>query len=100
MSDPHPVPLDGSPDPLAVAGEEGWQETLRFPEGLLGFESCRHFTLLSSHALTPLQLLHANDGPAASFLVVDPRLVLPAYRCVLKPRDRARMGFPADNALI
>jgi flagellar assembly factor FliW len=71
-----------------------------FAEGLPGFEQTRKFVLLSSPELAPLHLLHHVEGPAASFLAVDPRLVLPSYRTVLGAGDRARLGVADDSSLL
>jgi flagellar assembly factor FliW len=68
------------------------REVIRFAHGLPGFESCRGFVLMAADALGPIQCLKAVEGPAASFLVVDPRRVLPEYRCALSDVDRARLG--------
>jgi flagellar assembly factor FliW len=73
------------------------RDLLTFPEGLPGFEACRRFLLLSSPDTAPLRCLHAVDGPAASFLVLDPKVVLPHYRCVLSATDQKRIGA-ADGA--
>jgi flagellar assembly factor FliW len=73
---------------------------IEFADGLPGFEHTRKFVLLSSPELAPLHLLHHVDGPAASFLAVDPRLVLPAYRAVLGATDRARLGAADDDSLL
>ena len=40
------------------------------------------------------------DGPAASFLAVDPRVVLPAYRAELGAADRLRLGAAEDQQLL
>lgn len=69
---------------------------ISFPVGLPGFEQCRTFALLYSPDAAPLQCLHAVSGPPASFLVLDPRLVLPEYRCALSESDRARLGVGED----
>jgi flagellar assembly factor FliW len=75
-------------------------DALSFPHGLPGFEQCRQFVLLSAEDLHPLQCLHAVAGPPASFLVIDPRVVWPRYRCVLRDADRARLGASADTPLV
>lgn len=67
-----------------------------FPAGLPGFEQCRQFAILSSSDAAPLQCLHAVGGPPASFLALDPRLVLPEYRCVLGVTDRTRLSVGDD----
>ena len=76
------------------------RSVIEFAEGLPGFEQTRRFVLLSSPELAPLHLLHHVEGPAASFLAVDPRIVLPSYRTVLGANDRARLGAGDDSALL
>ena len=76
------------------------QSVIDFAEGLPGFEQTRRFVLLSSPELAPLHLLHHVEGPAASFLAVDPRVVLPSYRAVLAAADRARLGAVDDESLL
>jgi flagellar assembly factor FliW len=76
------------------------RDMLSFPEGLPGFEQCRRFVLLSSLPMAPLQCLHAVDGPAATFLAIDPRLVLDNYRCTLTPADRLRLGATENTPLV
>jgi flagellar assembly factor FliW len=73
---------------------------ISFPVGLPGFEPCRTFALLYSPQAAPLQCLHAVSGPPASFLVLDPRVVLPDYRCVLSAADRARLGADEDVSTV
>jgi flagellar assembly factor FliW len=76
------------------------RDVVHFADGLPGFEQTRKFVLLSSPELAPLHVLHHVDGPAASFLAVDPRVVLPDYRTVLSATDRIRLGGGDDNALL
>ena len=54
--------------------------------------------LAQSPDIVPCQVLHAIEGPAASFLVIDPRLALPQYRSVLSQTDLMRLG--ADDATV
>jgi flagellar assembly factor FliW len=67
------------------------QDIVCFPFGLPGFEACRGFALFKAEA-APFQWLTSVDGPAASFLTVDPKLVLPSYRFALSAHDLARLG--------
>ena len=76
------------------------RDVLNFPDGLPGFEQCHRFVVLSSTTMAPLQCLHAVDGPSATFLSVDPRLVLTKYRCVLGPGDLARLGADDKTLLL
>lgn len=73
---------------------------IHFGDGLPGFEATRDFVLLSSPEIAPLHLLHHLGSPAASFLAVDPRLVLAGYRAVLSAGDRQRIGAGEDAALV
>jgi flagellar assembly factor FliW len=73
---------------------------LSFPTGLPGFELCRHFVLLSSMDAAPLQCLMSVDGPPATFLALDPRLVVPDYRCVLAASDHERLGAGDNEPLL
>ena len=82
-------------DPDASLGE-----SLEFPEGLPGFEACRHFALVPSGPIAPLQFLHAIDGPPAAFLTIDPALVLRGYRREIRDRDRARLGCEDEAKLL
>ena len=76
------------------------RSVIHFGDGLPGFEQNRRFVLLSSPELAPLHVLHHLDGPAASFLAVDPRVVLPAYRTVLSAGDLLRLGADESAPLV
>ncbi|HVC21287.1 MAG TPA: flagellar assembly protein FliW [Vicinamibacterales bacterium] len=76
------------------------RDVLLFPDGLPGFEQCRHFVVLSDLAGGPLYCLHAIDGADASFLAVDPRIVLPTYRCELGAADRRRLHADEQTSLL
>jgi flagellar assembly factor FliW len=73
---------------------------ITFPEGLPGFERCRRFVLLRHSGASLLTCLHAVDGPMASFLAVDPRHVLPHYRCELSETHRFRLGAGSHVPLV
>jgi flagellar assembly factor FliW len=75
-------------------------DAIRFPHGLPGFERCRGFVLMTSEGLGPVQCLKSVEGPSASFLVIDPRVVLPDYRCELSEMDRARLGVQEQDTLL
>jgi flagellar assembly factor FliW len=76
------------------------QDRVRFPSGIPGFEDCREFVLVSPGDLGSLSCLQSLEGPPASFLVVDPRRVLPHYRCLLGTTDLMRLGATADTVLL
>lgn len=71
-----------------------------FPQGVPGFERCRSFAILTSPAAAPLQCLHAVDGVPATFLALDPRLVMPEYRCQLGDTDAVRLQSTDPASLL
>jgi flagellar assembly factor FliW len=75
-------------------------QVVTFPSGVPGFEECRRFVVLSAPDIAPMQCLHAVEGPATSFLVVDPRQVIPTYRAVLTQTDLMRLGATETTALL
>jgi flagellar assembly factor FliW len=75
------------------------RDVILFPSGVPGFEESRRFVLISSPEFQPLSCLQSIDE-AVSFFVVDPRRVLPDYRCVLSQTDLMRLGATFDTVLL
>ena len=75
-------------------------EVISFPKGLPGFEACRSFVLIAPEGETVVQCLRSVDGPAASFLVIDPRKAMTGYRCELSNGDRDRLQASTDAPLL
>ena len=75
-------------------------QVIAFPSGVPGFEECRRFVVLSAPDLGPMQCLHAVEGPPTSFLVIDPRHVVPQYRAALSQTDLMRLCAGGDTALL
>jgi len=80
--------------------ESDSRNLLSFPAGLPGFEQCHRFVLLASIEAAPLQVLMSVDGPPASFLAIEPRIVLPTYRCVLSASDRQRLAVAESDTVL
>jgi flagellar assembly factor FliW len=89
-----------TPAHAAVETEITVSEAVTFPDGIPGFEACRHWVVMAADAATPLRRLHAIDGTDASFLAIDPRSVLEGYRCELSAADRLRLGAREDEPLL
>ncbi|MEW6321199.1 MAG: flagellar assembly protein FliW [Acidobacteriota bacterium] len=100
---PHPTVADDVPVHVQTrfgAFDVRARDMVSFPEGLPGFEQCRNFVVLTAEHIAPFQGLHAVDGPPASFLTIDPRRVMPAYRCQLSRHDQQRLSAGADTVLL
>jgi len=80
--------------------EAAGDSIVAFPDGLPGFEQCRRFVVLRQAGATPFVCLHAIDGPGAAFLAIDPRRVVPQYRCTLADADRLRLGAGPATTLL
>ena len=76
---------------VSIAEAAPTPDVIRFPKGIPGFEACRGFVLMTQEEDNGLRFLKSAEGPAASFLVIDPRRVLPGYRCDLSDGDRERL---------
>src|SRR5215510_2929346 len=93
------APLDQ--EPMSDDVREGLaRNAVAFPDGIPGFETCRHFVLLSAESLAPLQRLESIEGPPAAFLGIDPRLVMANYRCSLSATDMRALEADADSTLL
>jgi flagellar assembly factor FliW len=97
MSSAASVPADS---PTTTVPVQLSRNAIEFPDGIPGFETCRRFVLLASDAIAPLQRLEAIDGPAAAFIGLDPRLILPTYRCRLSAHDLRSLGADAETTLL
>jgi flagellar assembly factor FliW len=76
------------------------RDVITFPDGLPGYEGLRQFVLLDVDETAPLRVLHAVNAPEPCFLVVDPKTVLPGYRCEIAAADRLRLGAADDGVLL
>lgn len=72
---------------------------MSLPEGLIGCEMWQTFTLEMNAELAPLMLLHCQDQENLSFIVADPRIVVPDYRLQLAPGDWEALGQPSPDML-
>lgn len=72
---------------------------LFFPEGLVGCADWQRFTLEQSPEMAPLALLHSQDQPGLSLIVVDPWLIDPAYTPTLAEVDRVALAVNDDADL-
>lgn len=63
------------------------EDVIRFPAGLLGFESCREWVLLADVENDALAWLQSVDRPEVAVAVVSPRRFLPAYQVRVARRE-------------
>lgn len=100
MNRSHTAAAHPDAPPLVDATGIGVPHAVRFPHGLPGFEACRGFVLMAPEGDGPLQYLKSVNGPPASFLAIDPRRVMPTYRCELSETDRHQLGADDESVLL
>jgi flagellar assembly factor FliW len=86
-------------NPPNIDGSDVDRQVVTFPQGLPGFEECNGFVVFAADA-APFQWLTSVDGPPASFLTVDPRLILPTFRYTLSPSDLSRLKARDEATLL
>ena len=74
--------------------------TIRFADGLPGFERHREFVVMTSPALEPFACLQGVGTDAPAFLTIDPRRVVASYHRTLGPADAARLAATEGTALV
>jgi flagellar assembly factor FliW len=83
-------PSTGGASQVAIGTEPTDGEAARvveFPRGLLGFEGCTRFTLVTRADWQPFARLQSLDDPGLAFVVADPRVFVPDYRVEVDPRE-------------
>ena len=74
-------------------------DILMMPQGLIGFESCRHWVLLSNPGNEEIAWLQALGLPNVAIPVVSPRLHAPEYRVHVAQRDLAVLRYHQDDRI-
>jgi len=72
-------------------------DAVHFPEGLPGFEACRHFVVVTAPSFEPFCSLQGQGAGAPAFVAIDPRRVVPDFDCTLDPSDQARLHLSAGD---
>jgi flagellar assembly factor FliW len=85
--------------PDATDALDSQRAIVDFPHGLPGFTQCRSFVVFAAEK-GDFQWLTSVEGPAASFLAVDPRRVDPTLRYALAPADLVRLQATEDTPLL
>ena len=61
--------------PMVISGDK----TIRFPRGIIGFESLREFALVEFKPGTPFHFLQSLEMPSMGMMLADPFSFLPEY---------------------
>ncbi|NOQ50679.1 MAG: flagellar assembly protein FliW [Desulfuromonadaceae bacterium] len=71
--------------------------TLLFPEGLIGFENLRNFVVMPNEKEGPLFWIQSIDDPQVAFILTDPTGFYFDYKVVPDGRERQKLGIDEDG---
>ena len=74
-------------------------DMLLMPHGLIGFETCRHWILLSTDDDSQVAWLQSVALANVALPVISPRRYLPEYRAHVHKRDLASLHLHSDDLL-
>ena len=69
------------------------ENTLLFPEGLIGFEGLRRFVVMPNEKEGPLFWIQSVEDPHVAFILTDPSGFFSNYRVVPDNRERQKLGI-------
>ena len=73
------------------------EKIITFPNGLVGFESCKRYTLVQEGEPGTSFTLQSLDDPALAFQIVDPTTLGFNYELALSDAETALLQTPADE---
>lgn len=80
--------------------EAAQRDVIHMPGGVPAFEGCTRFVLVGGPDMQPFTCLQGLDAPQPSFLVLDPRLLVPEYRTALHQMDYRRLEASEGESLL
>jgi flagellar assembly factor FliW len=69
------------------------EKTIRFPQGLIGFEDLRQFVVIPAKKEGPLFWIQSVDDPEIAFVVSDPTQFFLDYHVVPDKNEREKLGL-------
>ena len=74
-------------------------ELLMMPQGLIGFETCRHWILIANPTNEDIAWLQSVGVPNVAIPVISPRRYAPEYRVQISQRDLSVLRLHNDDKL-
>lgn len=71
--------------------------TLHFPEGLIGFEDLRKFIVMPNKKEGPLFWIQSVEDPQVAFILTDPTSFYFDYKVVPDKRERQKLGIDENG---
>jgi len=77
------------------------KDVLTFPEGLIGFEQMKRFTIVENKPGSPFKWLQSLDDGELAFIIIDPKVFMPGYApCFLRSDLEALQLMAPRDALM
>ncbi len=73
------------------------ENTLLFPEGLVGFEELRNFVVMPNEKEGPLFWIQSIEDPQVAFILTDPTGFYFDYKVVPNGRERQKLGIDEES---
>ena len=73
------------------------ENTLQFPEGLIGFEDLRNFVVMPNEKEGPLFWIQSIDDPQVAFILTDPTGFYYDYKVAPDGREREKLGIDENG---
>jgi len=73
------------------------ENTLLFPEGLVGFENLRKFVVMPNEKEGPLFWIQSIEDPQIAFILTDPTNFYYDYKVIPDGRERQKLGIDEDG---
>ncbi len=71
--------------------------TLLFPEGLVGFENLRNFVVMPNEKEGPLFWIQSVEDPQIAFILTDPTGFYYDYKVIPDGREREKLGIDEEG---
>jgi flagellar assembly factor FliW len=72
-------------------------DTVRFVEGLVGFENLRDFIVMPNKKNGPLFWIQSVEDPEIAFVLTDPTNFFLDYKVIPNDRERSKLGIEKDD---
>jgi flagellar assembly factor FliW len=73
------------------------KDIITFPEGLIGFEEMKRFIVVENKPGSPFKWLQSLDNGELAFIIIDPKVFMPAYAPCFMRSDLEALQLPAPQ---
>lgn len=75
-------------------------DVVSFEKGLIGFDQCRNFLIVTHKPESKFRWLQSIEEPGIAFLVADPSQFIDGYSVEIEDEDTAAMNITAETSMM